>query len=582
MADGTNHTHHAHSLEGLLRRGETRWTPLWLALLGALLYLPGIGNVHLFDWDEINFAESAREMILTGNFIDVQINFQPFWEKPPLFSWLQVLSMSLFGVGEFGARFPNAVCGVLTLLTLYSAGKRLFPGSGFGLLWALVYTSSVLPLFYFKSGLIDPWFNLFIFLGVLHMALYTGPHWSRRRWRHALLSAAFLGLSTLTKGPAGFLVFCLTFLAVLIVYRFKLPSGYRLFPEKGVQKTLLRDICLFLLTYAVVGGFWFILQAATGRGELLWDNILYQIRLFRTEDAGHGGFLLYHFVIILVGVFPASLFALPALKPSVWREIRHREEKHVFLWMTVLLWVVLILFTIVRTKIVHYSSLAYYPVTFLAAWELFRLLRHRSAVPRVTAWGILFVGGLFALALLILPLTDLIKGRLIPLIRDPFVTGNLAADGGWGGWEWLIGLILITALVLFWRKKRNAGRAALMVFSGSLLFTFLTVLAVTPHVEAYSQRAVIDFYKERVGEDCYVRPYFRSYAQYFYTRRRPEHTLDDLERLTAGEIDKPAYFVVRNIPRDLESFLKKTRGEVTRLYDKNGFVFYRREASTKE
>ena len=42
--------------------------------LGLLLFLPGLGAVHLFDWDEINFAESAREMIVTGNYLDVQIN----------------------------------------------------------------------------------------------------------------------------------------------------------------------------------------------------------------------------------------------------------------------------------------------------------------------------------------------------------------------------------------------------------------------------------------------------------------------------------------------------------------------------
>jgi 4-amino-4-deoxy-L-arabinose transferase-like glycosyltransferase len=59
--------------------------------------------------DEINFAESAREMIVTGDYSKVQINFNPFWEKPPLFIWMQVLSMKIFGINEFAARFPNAV-----------------------------------------------------------------------------------------------------------------------------------------------------------------------------------------------------------------------------------------------------------------------------------------------------------------------------------------------------------------------------------------------------------------------------------------------------------------------------------------
>jgi 4-amino-4-deoxy-L-arabinose transferase-like glycosyltransferase len=54
-------------------------------IISALLFIPFIGQVHLFDWDEINFAESAREMIASHDYLTVKINFIPFWEKPPLF-----------------------------------------------------------------------------------------------------------------------------------------------------------------------------------------------------------------------------------------------------------------------------------------------------------------------------------------------------------------------------------------------------------------------------------------------------------------------------------------------------------------
>ena len=50
---------------------------------GLLLFIPFLGGVHLFDWDEINFAESAREMIASGNYLTIQINYIPFWENPP-------------------------------------------------------------------------------------------------------------------------------------------------------------------------------------------------------------------------------------------------------------------------------------------------------------------------------------------------------------------------------------------------------------------------------------------------------------------------------------------------------------------
>src|SRR5690606_2382382 len=101
------------------------------------------------------FAESAREMLVTGNYSRVTINFEPFWEKPPLFFWLQVLSMKLFGVGEFAARFPNALFGVFTLCFIFIIGSK-HHSSRFGMYWVMIYLGSFLPHFYFKTGLIDP------------------------------------------------------------------------------------------------------------------------------------------------------------------------------------------------------------------------------------------------------------------------------------------------------------------------------------------------------------------------------------------------------------------------------------------
>src|SRR6202140_5326918 len=60
-----------------------------IAAVAAFSFIPWLGRLHLFDWDEINFAEGAREMLVTGNYRDVQIEFQPFAEKPPLFMWVQ-------------------------------------------------------------------------------------------------------------------------------------------------------------------------------------------------------------------------------------------------------------------------------------------------------------------------------------------------------------------------------------------------------------------------------------------------------------------------------------------------------------
>ena len=102
----------------MLSLGKAR-IQLLIALGALLLFVPGLGAVHLFDWDEINFAEIAREMVVSGDWSRPTMGFEPFHEKPPLFMWMQAACMNAFGIGEFAARLPNALCGALTLVVLF-------------------------------------------------------------------------------------------------------------------------------------------------------------------------------------------------------------------------------------------------------------------------------------------------------------------------------------------------------------------------------------------------------------------------------------------------------------------------------
>ena len=320
-----------------------------IALSAALIFIPFLGGVHLFDWDEVNFAESAREMIVTRNFLDVQINFHPFWEKPPMFIWFQVLSMKMFGINEFAARLPNAICGIFTLLILFNAGRKLV-NENFGLLWVMMYLCSVLPNLYFKSGIIDPWFNLFIFIAIYFFSLFSSPGAALNKKILFAASAFFIGLAILTKGPVALLIFFLTLSIYYIITKFKSFPSFT-------------ELVIFFIVLIITGGFWFIIEIINGRIDVVKDFIEYQVRLFSTGDAGHGGFLLYHFIVLFIGVFPASVFALPVFRKKFCPE--NNDLLHFRFNMLILFWVVLILFTIVKTKIVHYSSLFIFLLLFL-------------------------------------------------------------------------------------------------------------------------------------------------------------------------------------------------------------------------
>lgn len=547
-----------------------------IILLSAVLFVPFLGAAHLFDWDEINFAEASREMLLTHNYTQTQIDFQQFWEKPPLFFWLQSLSMHVFGINEFGARFPNAVCGMITLLVLFSIGSRL-KDRKFGWLWVLFYCCSILPQFYFKSGIIDPWFNLFIFGCIYYFIRYLQSEYAVRLLFYSALCA---GLAALTKGPVGILIPGLCFAVYFISIRFKpfIPIWH---------------IVYFILFMAVPILPWISLEIAHNGTWFISEFFKYQLRLATTQDASHGGFPGYHFVVILFFCFPASVFAIRSLAKK-----QTDDASMLFFrkWMIIVFWVVIILFEIIQTKIAHYSSMAYFPVTFLAACTIYYLPIKWNRLESIL---LLITGFVFSLLVMSVPYLLLHTPLLTGMIKDPFTLQALEADGGWSGWESLIGIIMAGGIIyaLLLNRKGKVRRAITVLFISSAVTINLVITIFTPRLERYSQGAMVDFFMDKSSEDCYTDVLgFKSYAQLFYGERKPgdnknpvfvhwlkeEHPAEKYsavdyrkyygEWLLNGNIDKPVYFVAN--ARKAPQF--QNLPQLSRLYDKNGFVFFKR------
>lgn len=565
----------------------------FIFIAACLLYIPFIGNMPLFDWDEINFAECAREMLVTNNYSDVQLYFHPFWEKPPLFIWLQAMSMNLFGINEFAARFPNALCGVITLMVLYKTGKEL-NDQKFGLTWAFVYASTLLPHLFFKSGIIDPWFNLFIYISVYYLIQHTNNPVGKFGYKTAIIAGFFLGLALLTKGPAALILVGLTVTVFFVLGRFKKISSFKF-------------MATFFLAFLITGLSWFVTMYLKGHGSVIKEFIDYQVRLFNTEDSDHGGPFIYHFVVLLIGCFPSSLFLILSHKKSADDT---PYQKHTKRWMMSLFWVVLILFSIVQTKIVHYSSLTYFPLTYLATYGIQKLL---SAQYQWKKWlYILFVvvSTILGITFLLVGCMPILKPWLISsnLIGDPFAIENLKANVYWSGYEWLIGIVFF-AITYFSLAKIKIGnfKFIYLLFLGSLFAIYSVLMFIVPKVEQYSQRAAIEFYKQCASHGFNVETIgFKSYATLFYGQidtsfksnksfeKYIELKRNDFESsninievsyglirthwMMDGYGNKPACFVAKITD---EEVVKRDCSFLQELYRQNGFIFYVRKTDQK-
>ena len=533
-----------------------------IIILASLLFMSFNGNLHLFDWDEINFAESAREMIISGNYITVQVDYVPFWEKPPLFIWMQVVSMKIFGINEFAARFPNTIAGIITLLVFFNIGKKLF-NKKFALIWLMVYIGSILPFLYFKSGIIDPWFNLFIFLGIYYFILSISKN-VKKPLLMVFYSACSIGLGILTKGPVALLLFGLTAFIYMILYK------------KYKQFLSLKVIGIYVITVSFVGGFWFILQILDGNYNIIVDFIEYQIELFTEDVAGHAGFPGYHFVVLFFGVFPASIFAIKSFAKSRNIEIEQNEFKQ---WMIILFWVVLILFSIVNTKIVHYSSMSYFPLSFLATLTIYNIFENKAQFNKWIKVIIAFIAVLFGSVIIALQYFVKYKDEIIDrnIIDDEFAVSNLQADVYWSGFEFLIGIFIFIAIFYSLFIIKSNKNQIISVFVSTLIFLNLIIYIIIPRVEKYTQNAAISFYKDIAEEDCYIRTYYlKTYAHYFYgkTVEPKNKKIYDFAWITEGEIDKPVYMACKiTRAKQFEERYKNFK----KIKSKNGYVLYYRE-----
>src|SRR4030095_16966575 len=96
------------------RPGRLHLSPLaaWLAFAACafLLGFAFIGTRGLWEPDEGRYAESAREMLVSGDFMTPHLRAQAHFTKPPMTYWLIAGSMAVLGPTEIAVRLPTALC----------------------------------------------------------------------------------------------------------------------------------------------------------------------------------------------------------------------------------------------------------------------------------------------------------------------------------------------------------------------------------------------------------------------------------------------------------------------------------------
>src|SRR5574343_664958 len=190
-------------------RGPGRWFATLLALsILACLWFFSLDVRALIKPDEGRYAEIAREMALSGDFITPTLNGLKYFEKPPLQYWAPALGFQAFGLHEWVARLWTALTGFAGIWLAWLTGSQLF-GRRSGVLAAAVLMSCLLYNVIGHMNTLDMGFSFFLQLTIsgflLGVVMPAHSSLVAHRWRMAMWSG--LGLAVLSKGIAA-LVLC--------------------------------------------------------------------------------------------------------------------------------------------------------------------------------------------------------------------------------------------------------------------------------------------------------------------------------------------------------------------------------------
>ncbi|HEY4416900.1 MAG TPA: glycosyltransferase family 39 protein [Verrucomicrobiae bacterium] len=378
-----------------------RYPERTVVLLSLGLLLAGNWILPLTDRDEVRFAEASREMIQRGDYIVPWFNGDYRFDKPILIYWCQIASYKLLGENNFAARLPTALftMGIGWLLVRWGrkladaktglmAGVMFVAGLHVAVLLGRVATADMALIFFFTLAFWSGW----------ELTRPEQPH--RARWWWIFYVALALGF--LAKGPEIWLA-----LLGLILGR-----GFR---RRDFSLPVIATIAGFVLSVGLVG-LWGIPAMLQTQGKFLHVGIGEHVidRSIGVTD-GHGisGFFGYlaavplYLLTFFISFFPWS----PRVPATLKRWWATRQTDSIGWYLLVQAAIVFAVFSLVRTKLPHYTIPAF---PCLALWLALQIRNETNSL----AW---FGRRAVGMTLFVLVVTL----GLFPVARAHFLSASL-------------------------------------------------------------------------------------------------------------------------------------------------------------
>ena len=416
-------------------------------LLAALLFLAAVAcfdpaGSGLAEPDETRYAEIPREMLATGDFVVPRLNGLPYFEKPPLLSWVNAASLRVFGETPWAARLPTRLAGLgtvgLVVLAAGAGGRRRA-----GLAAGILLLASPIGFLMARTNLTD---GLLTFFLTATLLAARGAIERREEGR----STAALDAAAGAAAAGAFLTKGLIALA--------LPGLILLVWAAATRR--LRSLFALLLSpapvvFVLLAAPWFVLVERRHPGFLRFFFVHEHFQRFATGSAKRAGPIHYFVPVFVLGFLPGLAFFLAALRPAA----RRRSAGFFFLvWFTV----IFVFFSVSQSKLPPYLFPAIPAAAVLAGaaaaeprrrgrWAIHALLATLLAAALLAhpvTRGFFIENRLQALIAPALAILLLVAWAAVVFARDAPGLALLSLSAGWGAF--------LLAVVVSWPKVPQA------------------------------------------------------------------------------------------------------------------------------
>lgn len=340
-----------------------------LALVCLVLFLPGFFTLPPFDRDEARFAQASRQMLESGDFVDIRFQGEARHKKPVGIYWLQAASAGAAGgsaAAPIGAyRVPSLLGAIAAVLLTFWAGRALF-GSGPAWIAALILAGTVVLGVEARMAKTDAVLLATIVAAQGALArVYLAPAAGPAGWRWPLVFWAALGVGILVKGPIAPMIAGLTVLALVAADRQAAWLG-RLRPVLGlVVVSALVSPWLVAITLKTGGAFF---------AESVGHDLLGKVASGQESKGLPPGYYIASFWVTFAPFAPLALLAAP----WVWHRRQRPAVRFCLAWL-VPNWIV---FELVATKLLHYTMPVFPAVALLIAAAAADQFDRTAAAPR--------------------------------------------------------------------------------------------------------------------------------------------------------------------------------------------------------